>query len=63
MTAPAGDTTRPRRQNGAGFVFLICGLSFLGVGLGTRQAAFVTLGPTFLVLGIALMARDRKAPR
>ncbi len=63
MTAPAGDTTRPRRQNGAGFVFLICGLSFLGVGLGTRQAAFLTLGPTFLVLGIALMARDRKAPR
>jgi hypothetical protein len=63
MTAPAGDTTRPRRQNGAGFVFLICGLSFLGVGLGTRQAAFLTLGPTFLVLGIALMARGRKAPR
>ncbi len=63
MTAPAGDTTRPRRQNGAGFVFLICGLSFLGVGLGTRQAAFLTLGPTFLVLGIALMARDRKVPR
>ena len=63
MTAPANDTTKPRRQNGAGFVFLICGLSFLGVGLGTRQAAFLTLGPTFLVLGVALMARDRKAPR
>jgi hypothetical protein len=63
MTAPASDTTRPRRQHGAGFVFLICGLSFLGVGIGTRQAAFLTLGPTFLVLGIALMARGRKSSR
>jgi hypothetical protein len=63
MTGPGRGTSKPRRQNGAGTVFLICGLSFLGVGIGTRQTAFLTLGPTFLVLGIALMARGHRARR
>jgi uncharacterized membrane protein HdeD (DUF308 family) len=65
MTAPDSepcdiDTTRPRRP---GAVFLVCGLVFLGVGAATRQAAFLALGPAFLVLGIALLARARTPSR
>jgi len=54
------DTTHPRRP---GAVFLACGLVFLGVAAATRQAAFLALGPAFLVLGIALLARARKPSR
>ena len=63
MPAPAPDTPRNRRQHGAGVVFLICGLSFLGVGIANRQATFLTMGPSFLLLGIALMARGRTSSR
>jgi hypothetical protein len=63
MDAPDTTPQKPRRQSGAGFVFLICGLSFLGVGIANRQTAFLTMGPTFLVLGVALMARAHKSPR
>jgi len=63
MAAPAPTSPSPRRRNGAGVVFLICGMAFLGVGIGTRQAALLTMGPTFLVLGIALMARSRNTSR
>jgi hypothetical protein len=63
MDAPDTTPQKTRRQPGAGFVFLICGLSFLGVGIANRQTAFLTMGPTFLVLGVALMARAHKSPR
>ena len=60
MSTPDRDPSSPRRPQGPGFVFLICGLSFLGFGIATHQMAFLTMGPTFLVLGIALMARARR---
>ena len=63
MPAAVSPAPKPRRHNRAGVVFFICGLSFLGVGLGNRQTAFLALGATFLVLGLALMARGRKASR
>ena len=63
MDAPDTAPQTFRRQPGAGFVFLICGLSFLGVGIANRQMAFLTMGPTFLVLGVALLARARKSSR
>jgi len=63
MDAPDTAPRRTRRQPGVGFVFLICGLSFLGVGIANRQTAFLAMGPTFLVLGVALLARAHKSPR
>ena len=44
MDAPDTAPQTSRRQPGAGFVFLICGLSFLGVGIANRQTAFLTMG-------------------
>ena len=52
-----------RRRPGAAYVFVICGLGFLGLGIANRQTAFLAMGPAFLVLGIALLARARNSPR
>jgi hypothetical protein len=47
------------RKRAPGVVFLACGLAFLGVAGATRNSAFFTIGPVFLVLGIAFLARSR----
>lgn len=53
----------PAPARNSGTVFLICGLVFLAVGAGTRQVAFLAMGPAFLAIGIAFLARARKAGR
>jgi hypothetical protein len=58
-TGPSDDSKTTRA---AGFPFLLCGLVFLGVGLATAQVAFLGVGPAFVAIGIALLARKR-APR
>ena len=57
---PAGPSDHNKRREIAGFPFLLCGLVCLGVGLATRQAAFLGVGPAFVAIGAALLARGRK---
>lgn len=56
---PRSEAAGPR-PGAARFPYLMLGLVFLGVGLGTHQAAFLTIGPAFVAIGIALLARNRK---
>ena len=58
MNEPASDRNRRPR---AGFPFLLCGIAFAGVGLATHQTAFLAIGPAFVVIGIAFLARARRA--
>ena len=39
-----------------GLVFLANGVTFLVIGLSSQSSAYSTLGPTFLALGVALIA-------
>lgn len=61
------DTSNKSQHFGAiGLVFLLCGVTFLVVGLSTKLLVFSTIGPAFLTLGIVFLAiskaRSRKLP-
>ena len=54
---------RTRLARSPGSVCLVLGIAFLALGAGTRQIAFLAIGPAFLVIGIAFLARARKTSR
>lgn len=45
-----------------GAVVLACGVAFLGAGGATGNPSFHALGPVFIALGAALLARSRRSP-
>ena len=58
MHVSSPDRSRRRR---AGVPFLLCGIAFAGVGVAMHQTAFQAIGPAFVVIGIASLARARRA--
>ena len=49
---------RPRK--GAGFALMTIGIAFLVLGT-TGQKAFLAIGPAFIVIGIAILVKARRA--
>ena len=47
-------------KRGLGFLFLLVSLCFNGVAIATRTGSYGIFGSTFLVIGIALVAADRR---
>ena len=45
----------------AGVPFLIIGMGFIALGI-SGQKAFIGIGVVFLAIGVALQARQRRAP-
>jgi hypothetical protein len=43
-----------------GFVFLMCGVTFLCTGVATRMVAFWAMAPAFIALGIVFLVIHRK---
>ena len=49
------------RKRAPGAAFLACGIAFLGVGAATHDNTFFAMGPAFIAIGIALLARARRS--
>ena len=47
-------------RKGAGIGLMVVGIAFLVLGI-TGQRAFLAIGPAFIVIGIAILAKARRA--
>lgn len=54
------DPITRKKPRGPGLALLIVGIVFVAVGAGTRQTAFLTLGPSLVAIGVVLLANARR---